>query len=283
MGYHIHCDVIISTASDIAHLIDGDNKNVLSQCNTAMQKVLTPIYKELGLEGKQDEDEIRFGLLRRLILGTMGNYENEEVKQQGLKLFGDFIGGNVQAVDAALKSTVFSIGMKFDTAKDFKSLKAFYGKADDPAMKDIGDDRILWESSIITFDAGAVIELFGKTIEADKQVAGKDMCSVLGKTGAGKSAIHFLAGSTMEKNPKTCHIQPGKKTNEYRVAESRKILLHYVVASGVEVDIANGLRIVQSVSKERSVKILVRYVSKWCCITTIKCNIKSYGWCFDNN
>ena len=92
---------------------------------------------------KKDEYETRFGLLRPLILGAMGKYENEEVKQQGLKLLGDFIGGNVQAVDAALKSIVLSIGMKFDAAKDFKSLKAFYVKADDPVMKDIGDDRIL--------------------------------------------------------------------------------------------------------------------------------------------
>ena len=122
--------------------MDGD-KNVLSQYNSVMQQVSTPIYKELGWEGEQDEDETRFGLLRPSILGAMVKYENEKVKQQGLKLFGDVIGGNVQAVDAALKTTVFSIGMKFDTAKDFKSLKAFYVKADDPAMKDIGDDRIL--------------------------------------------------------------------------------------------------------------------------------------------
>ena len=175
-------DVIISSAGDIAHLIDGD-KNVLPQYNIAMQKVLTPIYKELGWEGKQDEDETRSGLLRPLILGAMGKYENEEVKQQGLKLFGDFIGGNVEAVDSALKSTVFSMGMKFGTAKDFESLRAFYIKADDPADK-------TWSlrSLGLTRDPKCISTLLEWILTNDKEVRSQD------KVFPFRTVAHTLAG-----------------------------------------------------------------------------------------
>ena len=121
-----------------------------------------------------------------------------------------------------------------------------------------------------------MIELFGKTIEANKQVAGKAICLALGKTGtgAGKSTIHFLAGSTMAKKQMNIALLNHVIKNIGTLCGSPP----FDDTSGAEVDIGTGLRIVQSVSKTRSVKILVRYVSTWCCITTIKCNIKSYGW-----
>ena len=63
--------------------------------------------------------------------------------------------------------------------------------------------------NIRTFDIAGMLELFNKTTEASKQVAGKDICLLLGRTGAGKSTtIHFLAGSQMVQDPNTNHIQP---------------------------------------------------------------------------
>ena len=151
-------------------------------------------------------------------------------------------------------------------------------------------------NNIRTFDIEGMLELFGKTIEASKQVGGKDICLVLGKTGAGKSTtIHFLAGSTMVQDPKTNHTSPVKVTNvylkeiktEFRVAASVTRYISGVPinlrdagvkvkrgpqsknnvtlcdspgfddTSGAEVDTANGLGIVQGLSKARSVKILV--------------------------
>ena len=68
--------------------------------------------------------------------------------------------------------------------------------------------------NIRTFDIEGMLELFGKTIIASKQVDGKDICLVLGRTGAGKSTTtYFIAGLTMVQDPKTNHIQPVKVTN----------------------------------------------------------------------
>ena len=70
--------------------------------------------------------------------------------------------------------------------------------------------------NIRTFDIEGMLKLFNKTIEASKQVAGKDICLVLGRTGAGKSTtIHFLAESTMIQDKNTNHTQPVKIVNEY--------------------------------------------------------------------
>ena len=151
-------------------------------------------------------------------------------------------------------------------------------------------------NNIRTFDIEGMLELFNKTIETGEQVAGKDICLVLGRTGAGKSTtIHFLAGSTMRQDKSTNHISPVNVTNEYL----KKIETEYRVAgsvtshisgvpinlrdagvkvgrsklsknnvtlcdspgfddtSGPEVDTANGLGIVRGVSKVNSAKMLV--------------------------
>ena len=84
--------------------------------------------------------------------------------------------------------------------------------------------------NILTFDIEGMLKLFGKTIEASKQVAGKDICLVLGRTGAGKSTtIHFLTGPTMVQDATTGHIQPVKVTNEFL----KKIKTDFRVAASV--------------------------------------------------
>ena len=61
------------------------------------------------------------------------------------------------------------------------------------------------------FDIEETISLFNKTMEASENVKGKDICLLLGKTGAGKSTtIHFLAGSEMVCDANTGHIEPRK-------------------------------------------------------------------------
>ena len=61
------------------------------------------------------------------------------------------------------------------------------------------------------FDIEETITLFNKTMEASRSVKGKDICLLLGKTGAGKSTtIHFLAGSEMVKDARTGHVEPRK-------------------------------------------------------------------------
>ena len=79
--------------------------------------------------------------------------------------------------------------------------------------------------NILTFDVEGMLEVFGNTIEAGKQVVGKDICLLLGRTGAGKSTIHFLAGSEMVQDPNSRHTSPVNVTNEC-LKEIKTVLLH---------------------------------------------------------
>ena len=145
------------------------------------------------------------------------------------------------------------------------------------------------------FDIKKMLHLYDQTAAAAQRVKGKDICLLLGHTGAGKSTtIHFLAGSKMVQDPKSLHIFPTDvKTEELkkiatmqkvtesvtRFVSSAPLNLHDVGiykynedarhkielcdtpgfndSEGPEMDVSNGLGIVKAVSLAKSVKVLM--------------------------
>ena len=149
--------------------------------------------------------------------------------------------------------------------------------------------------SIRPFDINKMVKLYGEAEETSKQVSNENIILLLGHTGAGKSTtIHFLAGSQLQKDKITDHIDvikaaPGTKkvktalkftesvtrfisgvplslqgtgvtVGDRQVRKGRIFLCDspgFDDSSGAEVDVANGLGILKAVRLTKRVRVLL--------------------------
>ena len=150
-------------------------------------------------------------------------------------------------------------------------------------------------NDIKPFNIKKMLLLYDQTSTAAERIEGKDVCLLLGHTGACKSTkLHFLAGSQMKRDQNTGHIYPVnvKREELKRIARVQKVtesVTRFVSSAtlnlrdagviqfgadvknvielcdtpgfndteGPEMDVSNGLGIVKAVSSSRSVKVLM--------------------------
>jgi len=128
-------DSVLSAAGDISLLIDTDEKTGES-FNAIMRDTLSTIYEKLSWNSHQNEDAQQAGLLRPLILSALSKYKHEDVIKEALKRFNDFmVNNNKDAIEASLRSMVFSCAVKYGGKEQFELLRNYYRKTDDPADK----------------------------------------------------------------------------------------------------------------------------------------------------
>jgi len=93
-------------------------------------------FKKLTWENKENEDAQQAGLLRPLILSALAKYNDENVIQEAMKRFNDFmVNKNEGAIEVSLRSMVYACAIKNGDKEQFDLLRAHYLKADDPADK----------------------------------------------------------------------------------------------------------------------------------------------------
>ena len=138
-------------------------------------------------------------------------------------------------------------------------------------------------AEIRPFNIEEMLELHDLSDEVVKQVIGKDIVLLLGNSGAGKSTtMHFLGGSTIKQNPNTSNIEPVYFRNEsatrYNSAVPMKLSQSGVPSmgnnnkrdlvllcdtpsfddsAGAEVEVANGLGIINGVRQAKNVKVIL--------------------------
>jgi hypothetical protein len=200
---------------------------------------------------------------------TPSLFGGEEVFNEELQKVKNYCDNDLGAISAALKR------------KDWKSIKELL-------------ETLLRQ--IRPFDIHELQLLVEKAREAAKSIEGQEILLLLGRTGSGKSTtIHFVSGSKMEKQSLDglAHIAPVEIKNEIlqevTTSPHAKSETRYIRAipinfkdvgldrdggivicdtpgfedtNGPEVDVANGLGVVEAVRKSKSVRPVVLISNK---------------------
>jgi len=194
-------DELLSAASSLNHLIDGEDKTQ-DAFNEIMCDILNPIYTSLNKWGDEDDEKQkknveRADVFRPLILGSMAKYGNKEVIGDILKKFDAFIvEKSGDPIPDALRNTVYSNAIKYGDAKRYNALKEYY-----MTTKDNMDKRRALQCLGCTRDKGLILKTLEWTKDSD-DVRKQDKIFALGpcaRTKDGKQiCLDFLKKTVNE-------------------------------------------------------------------------------------
>lgn len=88
------------------------------------QKLFKPIGDKLGWESKKDESHLD-KLLRSLIIGQLGSFDDEETIKIGQEKFKEFI-KDMTTVSPDLRSALYSINFKYGSSEDYDAILKIY-------------------------------------------------------------------------------------------------------------------------------------------------------------